>query len=185
MLRIAASAVLFLLISSAMAQAGVLAEISLDRQTMQIYEDGKLTHTWPVSTARDGYVTPNGSYKPYLLDIDHRSKKYDDAPMPYAVFYSGGYAVHATTATGALGRPASHGCVRLQTANARTFYALVETRGLAATRIVINGQPPVMPRQQIARADMQPMPRGAVRVGDRVYHTRFQPAPTSPWSWLN
>ena len=108
---------------------------------MKVYEDGILRHTWPVSTAREGYVTPAGSYRPYLLDKDHHSRKYDDAPMPYSVFYSGGFAIHGTTSTRALGRRASHGCVRLDTANARTFYALVAAHGLSATHIVIKGEP--------------------------------------------
>ena len=35
--------------------------------------------------------------------------------MPYSVFFTGGYAVHGTSHVKALGRPASHGCVRLST----------------------------------------------------------------------
>ena len=46
--------------------------------------------------------------------------------MPYAVFFTGGYAVHATEAVARLGQPASHGCVRLALENAATFFELVE-----------------------------------------------------------
>ena len=46
--------------------------------------------------------------------------------MPYAVFFTGGYAVHATEYTKRLGTPASHGCVRLSLENAQTFFSLGE-----------------------------------------------------------
>ena len=57
--------------------------------------------------------------------------------MPFAIFFKGGYAVHATYETKRLGRPASHGCVRLSPNNAATFYQLANRNGLSNTRIVI------------------------------------------------
>ena len=59
------------------------------------------------------------------------------SPMPYSVFYHGGYAIHGTGAVSRLGRPASHGCVRLHTANAKTFYNLVRRVGMGNTRVVV------------------------------------------------
>ena len=61
--------------------------------------------------------------------------------MPNAVFINGGVAVHGTYHTGALGSPASHGCIRLSTANAKTFYNLVERHGLKMTRVTVFGRP--------------------------------------------
>jgi len=58
--------------------------------------------------------------------------------MPYAIFFNGGYAVHATFDTKRLGRPASHGCVRLHPSNAATFFQLANNSGLSNTRIVIS-----------------------------------------------
>ncbi|GAC1040784.1 hypothetical protein thsrh120_07880 [Rhizobium sp. No.120] len=83
-------------------------------------------------------MTPIGSYTAKWLSKDHRSKKYDDAPMPYAVFFNGGYAIHGTYEVRRLGRPASHGCVRLDTRNAATFIAMAADAGLHNTRIVIS-----------------------------------------------
>jgi len=57
--------------------------------------------------------------------------------MPYAVFFTGGYAVHATEFTRRLGTTASHGCVRLSLENAQTFFNLVKTYGASNTKIVI------------------------------------------------
>ncbi|MDL2407947.1 L,D-transpeptidase [Rhizobium calliandrae] len=123
----------------ASAQAGsVIAKIDLRSQTMTVSEDGVLKYRWKVSTARRGYVTPIGSYTAKWLSRDHRSKKYDNAPMPYAVFFDGGYAVHGTYELRHLGRPASHGCIRLEPQNAATFFSMASQAGLSNTRIVIS-----------------------------------------------
>ena len=68
----------------------------------------------------------------------HYSKKYDNAPMPHAVFFNGGVAVHGTNATGLLGQPASHGCVRLHPQHAAILFDLVQSRPRSGTRIVIS-----------------------------------------------
>ncbi|CAN7335300.1 MULTISPECIES: L,D-transpeptidase [Ensifer] len=117
--------------------ANLVAKISLSSQTMVVKQNGVVMYRWKVSTARKGYVTPKGSWKAKWLSRNHRSKKYDDAPMPYAVFFNGGYAVHATYDVKRLGRPASHGCVRLHPNNAAEFFALAREHGLKNTRIVI------------------------------------------------
>ena len=65
------------------------------------------------------------------------SRKYDWSPMPYSIFFRGGYAIHGTGYVKQLGRPASHGCVRLNTANAATLYSLVNQVGRGNTRIVV------------------------------------------------
>ncbi|MDP9630806.1 UNVERIFIED_ORG: lipoprotein-anchoring transpeptidase ErfK/SrfK [Ensifer adhaerens] len=117
--------------------ANLVAKISLSSQTMVVKQNGVVMYRWKVSTARKGYVTPKGSWKAKWLSRNHRSKKYDDTPMPYAVFFNGGYAVHATYDVKRLGRPASHGCVRLHPNNAAEFFALAREHGLKNTRIVI------------------------------------------------
>lgn len=100
-------------------------------QTMSVYENGELLDVWPVSTARRGYSTPSGSFHPYSYQLMHYSKKYDNAPMPHSIFFSGGYAIHATPHVGNLGRPASHGCVRLHPQHATILYNM--TRGVSTT----------------------------------------------------
>ncbi|MEQ1950515.1 L,D-transpeptidase [Mesorhizobium sp. CN2-181] len=117
--------------------ASLVAQVDVASQTMTVSKHGRVIHVWKVSTARKGYVTPRGSWRPTRLHKMWRSRKYDNAPMPYSVFYYGGYAVHGTGAVKSLGRPASHGCVRLQTANAATFYSLVKEIGPGNTRIIV------------------------------------------------
>ena len=123
------------------AEAAVTAKVSLAKQRMEIFVDGTLTHTWPVSTGRQDFDTPEGAYTPTWLDKDHRSQKYDDAPMPFSVFFRGGYAVHGTNAIGMLGRRASHGCVRLSTPNAKKFFEMVQQHGLSSSKVVIHDAP--------------------------------------------
>lgn len=113
------------------------ARIDLSAQRMTVFVNGVPRHTWAVSTARSGYRTPVGSYRPTRLHRMWYSRKYDMSPMPYSVFFHGGYAIHGTNYVKRLGSPASHGCVRLATGNARTFYDLVRKTGSGRTRIVI------------------------------------------------
>ncbi|SER50491.1 L,D-transpeptidase [Rhizobium sp. NFR03] len=118
--------------------ATLVARVSLASQTMTVSENGIVLHEWQVSTARRGYVTPQGSWSAKWLSRNHRSRKYNDAPMPFAVFFNGGYAVHATFDLKRLGRPASHGCVRLHPRNAAAFFTLASQAGLNNTRIIID-----------------------------------------------
>lgn len=117
--------------------ASLVARINVGTQTMTVTEDGSVVAQWKVSTARPGYFTPRGTYRPQRMHKMWYSRKYDNSPMPYSVFYSGGFAVHGTGYVKSLGRPASHGCVRLATGNARTFYNLVQMHGAKNTRIVV------------------------------------------------
>ena len=111
--------------------------INLSTQTMHVRSSSG-SYSWPVSTARAGYVTPRGSFSPKSLRRMHYSRRYDNSPMPHSIFFRGGYAIHGSYATGSLGRPASHGCVRLAPAHAAMLYRMVQTEG---GRITISGSP--------------------------------------------
>lgn len=114
---------------AAPARAGVVARVDNARQAMRVYVDGGLAFVWPVSTARPGFRTPPGRYRVQRMERMWYSRKYDWAPMPNALFFHGGYAIHGTGAVGRLGRPASHGCVRLAPWNARLLFDMVRTYG--------------------------------------------------------
>jgi lipoprotein-anchoring transpeptidase ErfK/SrfK len=118
--------------------ASLVANVNVSTQTMTVVRHGRVIHTWKVSTARRGYITPRGTWRPKRMHRMWRSRKYDMSPMPYSVFYHGGYAIHGTNYVKNLGRPASHGCVRLATPNAAKFYALVKQIGPGNTRIVVS-----------------------------------------------
>jgi lipoprotein-anchoring transpeptidase ErfK/SrfK len=117
--------------------AGVNIRIDISSQSMVVDVDGRSYGRWKVSTARQGYYTPRGAWKPYLLKKMHYSRKYDNSPMPHSIFFLGGYAIHATGYVKNLGRPASHGCIRLHPRNAAKLYALVQKHGMKSTRVII------------------------------------------------
>jgi lipoprotein-anchoring transpeptidase ErfK/SrfK len=71
----------------------------------------------PITHGRPGWETPPGSFNVGWKDIDHRSREFDDAPMPYSVFFNGGIAFHE----GSL-YDLSHGCIHLSGSAAATFY---------------------------------------------------------------
>ncbi len=117
------------------ALADIVVTVDKARQRMFVVVDGEHRYTWSVSTGIGN--TPSGSYRPQVLSRNHRSSLFNNAPMPFAIFYSGHYAIHGTTATSQLGRRASKGCVRLHPSNAAVLFALVQRHGMAKTRIVI------------------------------------------------
>lgn len=111
--------------------------IDLSQQQMSVSVRGGPTYLWRVSTARPGYRTPTGIFHPIRLERTWYSTIYDNAPMPYSIFFYGGYAIHGTNEIRRLGRPVSHGCVRLNPANARTLFNLVVRYGSGNTSIRI------------------------------------------------
>lgn len=123
----------------------LFADIDLTHQVMTVSDTKGEIGKWKISSARGGYTTPTGAFNVNWTSRLHYSRQYDWAPMPYAVFFSEGVAVHATNAIGNLGQPASHGCVRLHPKNAKIFYNLVQKHGEALTKIVVHGKPPYSP----------------------------------------
>ena len=120
----------------------VIATISLTKQEMDVFAETadyqQLTYKWKISTGRKGYETPTGDFKPIWADPDHHSSIYENAPMPFSVFFTeGGYAIHGTLEVAHLGHPVSHGCIRLDTPNAELFYDYVNKVGKENTKIVI------------------------------------------------
>ncbi len=117
--------------------AKIVAKVDLSSQRMNVYKNGRKLYSWRVSTGRGRYRTPTGSYRPTVLRRMHYSSKYNNAPMPHSIFFRGGYAVHGTNHVRRLGRPASHGCVRLHPRNAAKLFNLVRRNGQRNARIVI------------------------------------------------
>ena len=121
----------------------IVATVSLSDQKMYVAVTDNRGQTkkfvWDVSTGASGFETPTGKFTPTWLSKDHKSKQYEDAPMPFAVFFNEGIAVHGTQAISQLGKPASHGCVRLAPENAAKFFDLVQTYGKFSTKIVVTG----------------------------------------------
>jgi hypothetical protein len=181
---VAALAFLLAVFVGVEAQASLSIHVDKTRQRMTVFERGEVRHVWPVSTARATHYTPTGSWRPVSLRRMHFSSRYENAPMPHAIFYSGHYAIHGTNAVGRLGRPASAGCVRLSPGNAARLFSMVERHGMRATRITVSYQAPPnsflaerpRPERRVATAQARPAPREratpAVASGDGM-----RPAP--------
>ena len=120
------------------ARADVVVHIDKSSQRMAVSVDGMTRYNWPISTGRSGYGTPSGAYHPQLMARRWFSRKYYNSPMPHAIFFYGGFAIHGTYELTRLGGPASHGCVRLHPSNAATLFSLVEHSGPRNTRIEIS-----------------------------------------------
>ncbi|ARN80951.1 L,D-transpeptidase [Methylocystis bryophila] len=156
-------AMVFAWLGVSVAQAKVRVHIDLSTQTMHV-ESSSGSYSWPVSTARAGYVTPRGTFSPtYMTRMTH-STLYNNAPMPHAIFFRSGWAIHGTNAVGQLGRPASHGCVRLSPGHAAQLYQMVEAEGAS---ISIGGSSPA------SRAR-----HAALRHGPRAGNSALAYAPT-------
>lgn len=135
-----------LLCLSAPAKAELLVSISKSQQRLAVVIDGAETYRWPVSTGVRGHDTPTGSFHPTRLERHWYSRQYSLTPMPWAMFFHRGYAVHGTMEVYNLGRAASHGCVRLRPDNAAIMYALMRRQGLRNTQVVVmDGALPALP----------------------------------------
>ena len=81
------------------------ATVAIDLTTQRIHVESASAgpYDWPISSAREGYVTPTGTFQPVRFAEVYHSKKYDNAPMPHAVFFYYGYAIHGTNKVHHLG----------------------------------------------------------------------------------
>jgi lipoprotein-anchoring transpeptidase ErfK/SrfK len=128
-------AIAALLLSTTICYADATIVVSIKKQTLSMTNDGVVT-TYPVSTAGNGMITPVGKYQPESYQVMHYSKKYHMSPMPYSIFFKGGYAIHGVYGgdNKRIGHPASHGCVRMHPENAK--FVFEQTKGKPLTIIV-------------------------------------------------
>ena len=115
--------------------AEVTITVNRATQRMTVVVDGEQRYVWPVGTGLRHDWTRPGTFGVQSMARHHRSRKYNNAPMPHSIFYDGDRAIHGSYAT--VGRPASHGCVRLHPGNAAILFVLVGAqRGLTRIRIL-------------------------------------------------
>jgi hypothetical protein len=160
------------------ALAKVEIRVDLDRQRITVVKNHEAPIVWKISSGRPGYETPTGRFIMQRMDADHFSDEYDQAPMPYAIFFSRGLAIHGTTQPG-LGRPASHGCVRLSVDHARDLYEWVEQYGAGpiditgdATSVaqLQDDDPPQRRKKRARRRGVDDEPFISDREYDRYYN---------------
>lgn len=156
------------LLTAAPALATVRITIDLAAQRLTAVK-GEQTVSWKISSGRAGYETPTGHYSVMRMEADHLSDEYDQAPMPYAIFFSPrGLAIHGTY-EGGLGRARSHGCVRLAVGNARQLFDWVEQQGAT---IDIVGQTRAGASGRAERGDRAPRPASGHGRRDHDFYAR-------------
>jgi hypothetical protein len=105
----------------------VLVFVSIPRQEAVVYRNGIRIGRAAVSTGRPGHSTPTGVFQILQKDVDHHSKTYNNAPMPYMERLTwDGVALHAGFNPG---HPDSHGCIRLPAGFAKNLYGVTHTGG--------------------------------------------------------
>ena len=98
--------------------------IDLTRQRVLLYRGGVPIAASTISSGSKGRETPTGVFTILQKEVVHRSRTYDDAPMPYMQRLTAkGVAMHAGNLPG---YPASHGCIRLPKAFAKLLYGVTE-----------------------------------------------------------
>ena len=161
-------------------KAAVLVYIDKTNQQMTVSLDSVETYRWPVSTGRAGYSTPSGTYAATSMNEVWYSKEYDNAPMPHSIFFmKDGHAIHGSFEVKNLGKPVSHGCVRISPQNAAILYELVQENGLENTKVVLTGSG----SGEVARGQASPRGDYSGPSSDAPSHNRSQGYDRSPWSW--
>lgn len=168
---VAAAAALIVAALPTSTRADVLIVVDKTSQKMRVMADGELAHEFTVSTGTSKYRTPVGSYGVSRMHRRWYSRKYDNAPMPHSIFFHRGYAIHGTTEISRLGRPASHGCVRLDPKDAATLFALVKEQGMDATKVTVTGDDPP-PKRTFARTRSRKHARHRARARARFVAQR-------------
>ena len=98
--------------------------VSLSDQMAYLYRGDTMMAATTISSGRDDKPTPDGIFSVLRKTPMWRSKKYDNAPMPFAQFFDpAGIAMHAGFNPG---HAASHGCIRLPTAFAKKLYSVTD-----------------------------------------------------------
>jgi hypothetical protein len=156
------------------AEARLDVYVDKSAQLLSVIQDGALLYVWPVSTGVGRHSTPSGVYTPERLERSWFSRAYYNSPMPYAIFFHDGYAIHGSYDIEKLGGPASHGCVRLHPRNAAILFSMVAREGPGNTAIFVGGD---TSRAPLRRPDVDDAPGPAWRRDDTFVRSDPPPPP--------
>ncbi|MFL6529070.1 MAG: L,D-transpeptidase family protein [Chthoniobacterales bacterium] len=134
----------------------VVVLVSIPQQMMHVYRNGVLIGRSTISSGSNGHSTPGGVFSILEKKQEHRSKKYNDAPMPFMQRLTwDGIAMHSGQLPG---YAASHGCVRLPYDFSALLFQVTSSGG---TVVVGNGKTPTPyfaanPAMLLAPKDFKP-----------------------------
>lgn len=118
----------------------VVINISTKSQTMIVTVNNEPRYSWKVTTGMKTLgPTPKGTFTPFEMNKNYFSRRFQ-VILPYGIKFQGGNLIHAASRGGMywLGKPHSHGCVRLAPANAARLFALVHQAGMKNTRVIVH-----------------------------------------------
>jgi hypothetical protein len=159
----------------------VLVYVDLDRQQATVYRNGIRIAATTISSGKPGFETPRGVFTILEKDEDHRSRTYDNAPMPFQQRLTWkGVALHAGNLPG---YPASHGCVRLPLEFSKLLF---RTTTLGGTVVIAgrHGEPYKKPAAGVlAPTSLEGFGNVALPLGDKqAFSWQPQLSPKGPTS---
>ena len=108
--------------------------VSISKQTVTVYDDGKVIAKSPISSGMSGHPTPTGIFSILEKNREHYSNLYGGAPMPFMQrVTNSGVAMHAGELPG---YPASHGCIRLPYSFSRSLFGITDV----GARVIISDE---------------------------------------------
>ena len=133
----------------------VLVYVDLGRQLATVYRNGVRIGVTTISSGKEGHETPNGVFTILEKQVDHHSRTYDNAPMPFQQRLTWkGVAMHAGNLPGF---PASHGCVRLPFEFSKLLFG---TTTMGGTVVIANG--PSDPYKRAPAGVLAPLKPGGI-----------------------
>jgi hypothetical protein len=113
--------------------------VSLPLQTMHVYRNGVLVGRTSISSGTKSHKTPTGVFTILEKKQTHRSRKYDNAPMPNMQRLTwSGIAMHSGNLPG---YPASHGCIRMPYDFSALLFGITGNGGTVVIGDDIKAQP--------------------------------------------
>ncbi len=110
-------------------------DISIQSQTLVLYEGPNAVYATAISTGRDGLgdpgktlSTPTGVFNirekhvTTTMDAHEVDNQFELRDVPWVQYFKGGYALHAAPWHDDFGKPRSHGCVNLSPIDARRVF---------------------------------------------------------------
>ncbi len=140
--------------------------VSIGKQTVTVYDDGKVIAKSPISSGTSSNPTPTGIFSILEKNRYHYSNLYGGAPMPFMQrVTNSGVAMHAGDLPG---YPASHGCIRLPYSFARSLFGITDV----GARVIISNEDPT-PAEFNSPRLIAPLPP------DSLAHNGTDPVPAA------
>jgi hypothetical protein len=156
--------------------------VSLPLQTMHVYRNGILIGRTSISSGTKGHQTPTGVFTILEKKQTHRSKKYDNAPMPNMQRLTwSGIAMHSGNLPG---YPASHGCIRMPYDFSTLLFGITGNGGTVVIGDDIRAQPRFAANPGVILAPKDFTPDMLKPLGSGEYQWNPERSPGGPITML-